>query len=396
MVSFGEALETVKQRVGPINQASVDILKAIGLVLAKDVLATQDSPPFDNSAVDGFAVPLSQIGKDFRAPVAGSIGAGESRAPRVSDDEILKIFTGAPVPKGVGAVVMQEDVAAVDGVADVPATSHGANIRRAGSEFKSGDLLVHSGSLVTPGILSCLASQGLESVDVALPKKVGLLVSGDELKNAGETLQHGEIYESNSVGLVASISLLGGKADCRKVPDDPAKICSEFCSLEDSCDVILTVGGASVGQFDYVRQTVLDNGYEFAITKVAMKPGKPFFMAIKDEKTVFGLPGNPLSAAMTFSLFVYPYLAASSGRPFDRSVQVVCEEIIQNIGDRDNLVAADVRAKQGRLFARVAAQSSSGSVRGLAGKNAALFVPANGEVRPGSLGTAYWLPWSGL
>lgn len=319
MIDFEEALRIVLEHAKPERVESVPLADLHDRVLAEPVYARCDLPPFDNSAVDGFALSRHDVEQGVRwrpFKLVGEVRAG-SREPHVLyPDETIRIFTGAPLPEGAAAVAMKE-VATVedDHVRFDDLVEFGDNVRRAGDELSQGDVVVPA-TRVTPPVLAAIAAAGVPEAKAWAIPKVGILVTGDELVAAGTKLEGGQVYESNSFGLRAAATGLGAAVQAvLRAPDDEHAIGKALERLLNECDVVVTSGGVSVGDYDLVRSALASHGVEEGFWRAAIKPGKPIYFGRRRGTAVFGLPGNPVSAMVTFHLFVRPYLLSMSGEP---------------------------------------------------------------------------------
>ena len=316
-----EARARVLAGVGRLGVETVPLAASLGRVLAEAVVASRHQPPFDASAMDGWAIRRADYapGRAFRA--VGESAAGKAYPREVGPGEAVRIFTGAPVPAGADLVVIQEE-AARDGDAvrfeagDVPK----ANIRPAGGDFRAGDVLLDAGLVIDPWRLSLVASAGLARVPVARRPRVAVLATGDELVPPGASPRPDQIFESGSFSLVALIEAWGGQAfPLSAQADDATAIAaavSSALSPEGSveADLVVTIGGASVGDHDLVKPALRTLGLDLAVETVAVRPGKPtWFGRLAAGPAVLGLPGNPASALVCAELFLRPLLAAMGG-----------------------------------------------------------------------------------
>lgn len=304
MISFEEALGIVRAHRWQSGSEMVGLDKSIGRRLAESVFAELDAPSYTSSAMDGFAVgslegPWSIIG----AAPAGAIG------PTIGAGQAVRINTGSLVPSGTVAVIPQEDAEVLDDQLRSQSPRAGAHIRQQGEEFKSGSLLVPAGTRITPPVISALASQGVKCVSVGSIPRVALLSTGRELLSPGEPYIPGRVYDSNSAGIAPLLERMGCAVTKMTVTDDADSTAGAIRGLLDQHDLIITIGGVSVGDFDFVRPAVTENGFTIEFSGVAIKPGKPISFGIREDgKTWFGLPGNPMSALVTFCLFAMDYL----------------------------------------------------------------------------------------
>ncbi|MFQ2025054.1 molybdopterin molybdotransferase MoeA [Aeromonas veronii] len=297
--------------------------EALGRVLASDIASPLAVPPFDNSAMDGYAVRLADLASGTPLIMAGKAFAGQPYQGEWPAGHCVRIMTGAPVPTGTDAVVMQEETQA-DGarITFLAQPEPGQNIRRAGSDIGKGACVLPTGTRLTPREMPLLASLGVATVAVRRPLKVAIFSTGDELKPVGTPLAHGDIYDSNRYGVRAMLARLG--CDCLDlgiIPDDPAQLRAAFIRADKEADVLITTGGVSVGEADFTKQ-LLDELGEIGFWKLAIKPGKPFAFGRLPRAWFFGLPGNPVSAMVTFDQLVQPALAKLAGQHFERPLQL--------------------------------------------------------------------------
>jgi molybdenum cofactor synthesis domain-containing protein len=293
--------------------------KACGLVLAEDVVADRDYPPFARSMMDGFAVRLADAGK--AVPVAGEIPAGASWHAALVDGRCLAILTGAPCPPGTEAVVPKEQVREQESDVVLPAQiTAGKNIALSGSECRRGQRALAAGMRVTPLAVAVLASFGQTSVRVIPRPRLGIITTGGELAGEGESLQPGQIRDANGPMLAAMSEDLGiGAPRCLSTPDRLVELRRALEQLADMEIVVLT-GGVSVGTYDLVPQALADLGAEKVFHGVKQKPGKPILFARTDRQLFFGLPGNPLACHLGF----HRYVSAAIGKMSGHNVQRRC------------------------------------------------------------------------
>ncbi|WP_273542973.1 molybdopterin molybdotransferase MoeA [Aeromonas veronii] len=297
--------------------------EALGRVLASDIASPLAVPPFDNSAMDGYAVRLADLAAGIPLIMAGKAFAGQPYQGEWPAGHCVRIMTGAPVPAGTDAVVMQEETQADgDRITFLAQPELGQNIRCAGSDIGKGACVLPAGTRLTPREMPLLASLGVATVAVRRPLKVAIFSTGDELKPVGTPLAHGDIYDSNRYGVRAMLARMG--CDCLDlgiIPDDPAQLRAAFIRADEEADVLITTGGVSVGEADFTKQ-LLDELGEIGFWKLAIKPGKPFAFGRLPRAWFFGLPGNPVSAMVTFDQLVQPALAKLAGQHFERPLQL--------------------------------------------------------------------------
>ena len=289
--------------------------QALGRVLAQAIDATRDQPPFAASAMDGWAIRRADLTRDAVFRVAGESAAGKAYPGVVAEGEAIRIFTGAPVPVGADLVIIQEE-AQRDGdtVRFAAGDDPRSNIRPAGGDFRSGDRLLEAGVRLDPWRLSLAAAAGRATLEVARRPRVAILATGDELVQPGGNPAPDQIFESGSIALAALIETWGGSATRLTAAADKAEaIAASVANIE--VDLIVTIGGASVGDHDLVKPAMARLGLSLRVETIAIRPGKPtWFGTLSDGRRVLGLPGNPASALVCAELFLRPLLAALTGR----------------------------------------------------------------------------------
>jgi molybdopterin molybdotransferase len=313
LLTVEDAPDRVLAAVRPLESEPVALSAASGRVLAEDARAVVDLPRFASSAMDGFAV--RAVDTPGALPVVGQVAAGRPARRALAAGEAMTISTGGVVPEGADAVVPIELVTDEGDTVVIPeAAPHGANVRPRGGDVVAGDVVVPAGTPLTPPRLAALASTGVTTLLCSCRPKVSIVSTGTELRQPGEALREGEIYESNGLMLAALLARSG--ADVRPpehVEDDPAAHEAALGSgLE--CDVLVTSGGVSVGPHDLVRDTLGRLGVEEAFWGVAMRPGKPLSFGTREGTLVFGLPGNPVSSLVGALLFLLPAVRALQGQ----------------------------------------------------------------------------------
>lgn len=316
LLSVDDALARIVAAIARKDAETVTLDRAAGRVLAAPVLATTDNPPFNASAMDGYAVRAEDVREGAMLRQTGVSQAGEGFAGMVTAGTCARIFTGAPLPEGADAVVMQEqtmaDGEAITFLADsVP----GKNVRPLGQDFRNGDTLIAARTRLSPNHVALTAAANHPKVSVAQAPRIAVMATGDELVPPGSPLPMGKIVGSNSFGLRALFaSYAENIADFGIVPDDMAILNRAIGSaLADAPDILVTTGGASVGEHDLVQDALKANGVEIDFWRIAMRPGKPLMFGRKGKTIVFGLPGNPVSALVTTTVFVLPAIRAMLG-----------------------------------------------------------------------------------
>lgn len=368
----------------PLPAQPVPLAEALGRVLAADAVARFDLPEFDNSAMDGYALRAADAtAVGCRLPVHGEARAGAPAPAPLPPGHAMRIFTGAPLPAGADSVVMQEDtVRAADGSVQLQALPRtGAHVRPQASDLRHGSVALRAGTALGPGELGLLASQDYGSVSVFRAPRVAILCTGDELRELGEPPRPGSLINSNAHALRAAVQQCGAVPwVLPRAPDVLADVLASV-RLGLQADVLLTVGGVSVGDYDLVGRALLDAGAQVAFHKVAMKPGKPLMFASAGGVPIVGLPGNPVSALLGFEVFVRPALRCMQGhaalfpQPFTVELQTRYEHKV----GRTELARASLAWEGERWVARLHARQGSGSVPSMACVDALLVLPADRE-----------------
>ena len=384
LISVDAARSRVLATVRPLAPERVPIGDALGRVLAEDVLCDFDLPPFDSSAMDGFAV--------IHGPMAERTVIGESQAGKPFDGlvrlgEAVRISTGAVIPDGADAVVPIERVEVpAGGRISAPATDEGAHIRRAGEDLRRGDVVMRAGTEIGPAETGMLAALGRTGASCARRPRVAIVATGDELVPAGQPLGPGQIHDSNAAALGAQVKRAGAEVvSSAGAGDDHAATVAAFSGALGSADVLCISGGVSVGPHDHVKPALLELGFEEVLWGVRLKPGKPFWFGVRDGKYAFGLPGNPVSAMVTFQLFARPALRALQGADpsATRTVARLDGPIAAN-GDRDQAVRCRLRVADDGWHAEPTGPQGSHVMSSMLGAAALAVVPAGDrDLAPG-------------
>ena len=377
MLPFDEAYRRILARASRTEAEVVPLDAALGRVLAdEEFSAPIDVPPFTNSAMDGFAVRSADTPGSLTLTGEVAAGSGAALAPLLPGTT-QRIMTGAPFPPGADAVVPLEDAEEEsDGTVRLPATEPGAFARLAGSDTHAGSAIRLEGILGPAGI-AVLASLGIAEVGVRRRPRVAVISTGNELVAPGRPLGNGQIYDANAPALAAAIHEAGGIALVRpRLPDDAAAIEAALTDAAASADLVVTSGGVSVGRHDHVRE-VLERRGSLELWRVAVQPGKPLAVGSLDGVTVIGLPGNPVSALVTFELFVRPFIRkslclAGSGR---LHIHARPESAMAKDRDRRAFLRVVVWRETGDVHARSTGGQGSAQLRPLAAANGLLIVP---------------------
>jgi molybdopterin molybdotransferase len=312
-----EARARIIEKVKPLSAEAVTLQQALGRVLAKPVKAVRHQPPFDSSAMDGYAVRAADTAAVTASlRVIGVSAAGHGFKGRVNPGEAVRIFTGAPVPKGADAVVIQENVTAEGGAIRVQqAVKPQQNIRFAGLDFRKGEVLLPAGIRLNARDIGLAAAANAAEVQVRRRPRVALFATGDELVVPGGAPEADQIVSTNSDALAAMARQMGAEVVNLGIVRDTLKATERAIAKAAEADILLTTGGASVGDHDYVQEALRNSGVKIGFWKIAMRPGKPFMYGRRAGQHVLGLPGNPVSALVCARLFLKPLLDAMMGLP---------------------------------------------------------------------------------
>ena len=398
-VTVEEASAHMLAGVVPLDAETVTLSDALGRVLADDVVAPISLPPWDNASMDGFAVHADDVrGATAERPatlrVVETIAAGRRPTRAIGAREAARIMTGAPVPAGVDSVIRVED--------SLPSNNAGVvsivddrdalrNVRRRGEDVVEGARVLTAGTVVGPAHIGVLASVGVAQPSVHRRPRVAILATGDELVELDgfNAVRGGErIVSSNSYSLAAAVRAAGGEPVSLGVaPDDPHAI-AERLQAADGCDAIITSGGVSVGDYDHVRHVIPSLGGEISLWRVRMRPGAPLAYGRLFGVPWFGLPGNPVSALVTFELFTRPVLRVLAGhlRPHRHTIRIELEEEVRLAAPLTHYLRATLVEDRGVVRARLTGAQSSGMLTSMSSADALLILPADPMmVRPGSI-----------
>ena len=317
MITVNEAAKIIKEHVQPLSPGSIPLKDAGGLILAEDVFATVDVPNFNQSSMDGYAFRFADLSKGTELLISGEVAAGEERTLEVLPNQAVRIFTGAPLPSSADTVVMQEKTELVGNKLIIrdEELAKGHNVRLCGSEIKKNALALEKGVTLTPAGIGFLAGLGISNVKAYPKPAVHIIVTGNELQKAGNPLRQGQVYESNGQMLKTALEQLHiNNTRLSNAKDDPKEITTAIQEALETADLILVTGGVSVGDYDYVAQAATACGIIPLFHKVKQRPGKPLFVGIKNNKILFGLPGNPASVLTCFYFYVIKAIEVQTGR----------------------------------------------------------------------------------
>jgi molybdopterin molybdotransferase len=384
VLSEEEARTKILGAVPTLATMKVPLQQAANRFSATDLVGKIPLPSFDNSAMDGYAVIARSATKGARLKIVGDQPAGVSRNLRVREGEAIRIFTGAPLPAGADAVVMQEETEREGSfvLIRLETVVPGEFVRKTGADLALGQQILRRGDRVSLVTLPLLASQGIESIDVHERARVAIVTTGDELVAPGGELRPGEIFETNGVMLSALAEAAGAnvitQCHCR---DEFEELCATLSGATDN-DVVIISGGVSVGERDLVRDALRKIGAQIDLWRVAVKPGKPFLFGMRERCAIFGLPGNPVSSFVTFLIFVRPALLRMMGAKdltMTRSLARLSHDIA---GDEIRPHYLRGKMEEGRFS--IVGQQESHALFGLARANVLLRVDPGQRLTAGS------------
>jgi molybdopterin molybdotransferase len=384
LITIAEARRRVLATATTLGRERVAIDGALDRVLAEDLTASGDVPPFPSSAMDGYAIEPGPAGRELALIGESRAGAPTERA--LGAGEAIRISTGAAVPEGAGAVIRQEDTDERGGSVSVSAAVEpGQNIRPAGEVMRAGDTVLAAGTKLKAAELGAAVTAGAAELLVSRRPHVQVLCTGDELRDPGEPLGPGEIHNSNA----PMLSALAAGAGALTSP--PVRLADDAETTEDGlrealgvADVVVVSGGVSVGPHDHVKPALAALGVEEVFWGVALQPGKPTWFGARDGTLVFGLPGNPVSAAVTFELFVRPALAALQGAAPEAQGErlAALAEAVRRNPRREQAIRVRLESRDGQLLAVPNGPQGSHVVTSLIGAEALAMIPAGAGVVP--------------
>jgi molybdenum cofactor synthesis domain-containing protein len=392
MIPLSEAQQYVLSQCAPLPAESFPAFEALGLVTAEPIESTEQVPPFDNTAVDGYAVIAADTAD---APtvlqVAGSIAAGEAPAVDVTPGTAVRIMTGAPMPAGADAVVMVENTENPDGddsVRIVEGVSAGAAVRRAGEDMQPNQTVFESGTLLQPGHIGVLATLGIASISAHRRPLVGVMSTGDELVEGPQPLAPGQIRDSNRHTILSLVAQAGcDTVDLGLIRDDEDAVEAALRSGAASCDALITSGGVSMGDFDFVKM-VLKRIADMRWMQIAIKPAKPLAFGTLDGTPIFGLPGNPVSSMVSFELFARPGLRLMRGIPLEdahrpRVLGTADAAMRRGPDGKTHFARVEVRWENGQAFFRSAGGQGSHQLSAMAAASGLALLPDGAGVEAG-------------
>lgn len=392
MISVAEARNIVLEHTSILEKELIDITEALSRVSAEDIFSDTNIPPFDNSAMDGYAVASAALkGASNDNPalltLEGELPAGYTTQKAVEGNKTIKIMTGAPIPDGADAVVPLE-FTCQEGlkVKIFREAKKWDNIRFAGEDVRKGQLVIPARTTLGPSEIGVLAALNINNVNVIKLPEVSILSTGDELVGPAGELLPGKIRDINSYTLYAQVLKHGGQPRRLGIVKDTKEAIKARLKEAETCNIIIISGGVSVGQYDYVKDALGDLGMEEKFWKVAMKPGKPVLFGVVGQKLVFGLPGNPVSAMIAFDQFILPaiYKMQGKGEKPWRIIRAVTEEDLDKKTGFFHFIRGKTVLRDGIVHVKPVEQQSSGAISSMVSANCLIMMPENiSQIRKG-------------
>jgi molybdopterin molybdotransferase len=398
VLTVEDALEQILKRVRPLETERVDLFGALGRALAETIVSTRVIPPWPNSSMDGYALRAADTGAaaadtgaaaaggHSQLVVVGQVAAGALPTRPIRAGEAMRIFTGAPLPDGADAVVPQEDVDVVgDRVHIRQRVEPGAFVRPAGEDVRRGDVVLEPGHTLRAAEMGMLAALGYPQVTVVRRPRVAILSTGNELADLGTEPGPGQIPNTNTYSLIAQVLEAGAEPINLGVACDQLDVIGERLGWGRGADALVSSAGVSVGELDYVKEAMTRLGAELHLWRVSMRPGKPITFGSLGERPVFGLPGNPVSAMVTFELFVRPALRRMAGhRALHRPrVRARALEPIRNPGARRGYLRVTLAAGEDGYAARLTGEQGSAILRSMVAADGLAVLPGDSIIAAG-------------
>jgi molybdopterin molybdotransferase len=383
MPTFEQARQLILENVAPLGTESVELLEAVGRVLAEDIAAPWNMPLCDNSAMDGYAVRTSDCQGAAQLRITGYVPAGTLAGAALAPGCAIKIMTGAPIPAGCDTVVPLEDAQERDGYVHVTGPFSGnQHIRFAGEDVRCGEVIIPSGTVIRPPEISALASCGKAAVVVYRRPQAAILSTGDELIGIGEPLAHGKVVDSNGVSLAAAVRECGAIPAILGIARDNHASHIEKMTLGLRADVFVTSAGVSVGERDLVREVLASLGVTQIFYGVDMRPGAPTFFGLKDKTPVFCLPGNPVASMIVFEEFIRPALLKMMGhrRILKPLLRAILQDKVRKKPGKIRFLRVRLESVQGKWLAYSAGEQSTGRLKTMLRANGIALLGADQTV----------------
>ena len=384
MILVNEAQKIILEKLQPLEPEKIPLLNAVGAVLQEDIYAKRDNPPADNSAMDGYALRFEDIASlDQKNPpslkVVEDIPAGQKPSKSIHTGEASRIMTGALVPDGADTVVMVEDTEKKNGsVLILKPQKKGSHVRKQGEDFNKGALLLSKGNLITSSNIPIIATAGCAKLSVNRRPVVAILSTGDELVDLDAKAEDHQIINSNTYLLASQVLESGAQPMVLGIVRDRKDDIKEKLKSADKADIIITSGGVSVGDYDFVKDAIQDLGSEIVFWKIAMKPGKPLTFSMLNKRPLFGLPGNPVSSFVSFEQFVRPAILKMSGHTdlLRKTIRATLTEDIKKKNDgRRHFLRSNLTYQNGSYSVTVLSGQGSNMLASLASANSLLIIP---------------------
>jgi molybdopterin molybdotransferase len=397
-VSLERALEIASQFPLHRDSETVPLDQASGRILFDDLNSHVDDPRFDNSAMDGWAVreaDCEEPGAVLR--IVGTSQAGSADVPKVGDGEACSIMTGAPIPEGADSIVMVEDSSTNEGTVKITGPARPGFIRRRGENLTKGDRPLKSGNILTPSAISLAATMGHDRVSVVRKPSIAVIGVGDELTPPGEPLPENSIYESNTFGISSLVKKAGGEPRrFELIRDSIDNLREALDEAAESCDAIITSGGVSMGKWDIVRQIMEEEG-DVKFWRIMMRPGGPPLFGTWKGKPLFGLPGNPVSSHVVFTVLVAPWISKSmgsdgfNGSSMANRVRVTMQEPLRGAPGKLCMRRISIRQEGDSLVASTSTHQGSGNIHSMVAHNGLSLLPPDTNCEEGDTIDALWL-----
>ena len=403
MIPFLEAKHIVNGHIGKLDVELLPLQECGGRILAENIVASFPSPQFDNSAMDGFAVRSEDtLGTSVDTPVRLNMvsisAAGSPTAVHIGPGECAQCMTGAKIPDGADAVIMVEDTngfSDADSIQIFLEAHPGKHIRRKGEEILKGELLIQKGTKITASELGTCATFGYGELNVSRQPKIAIFGTGNELVEPGKKLKPGEIYNSNLYVFAELVDKSGAEVTMRDViKDDKASLRSFLSEAIETCDIVISSGGVSMGRYDYVRDVILELGVKEHFWKVAQKPGKPLFFGTGRDTMIFGLPGNPVSSYIGFMEWVWPAIETMLGKKDNSPLMGILKETFPRETIKHRFLFGKAWLQDGKLVCRPSTKVGSHMLSSSLEANCILSSePGDGQLQMGDEIRVNILPW---
>jgi len=395
MVSIEEARRLIWKETPIFKKEKVKIINSLGRVLAEDIISDFDIPPFDRSAMDGFAIISDDTFSSSKEnpiflEIIGEIKAGKGKNLKIEKGKAISIMTGAKIPENSDAVIKIEDIKEIfkNGKRYIKIERYvkkGENISKKGEDIKKGQIILKEGTFIDSAVFSMIAYLGKKEINVYKRPEVAILSTGDEIKKVGEKLKEGEIYDSNSYSIYALTKKYGGNPNIIGISKDSPEILNKFIKKGLLYDLFIISGGVSEGKYDIVIDILKKNKVKMIFHKVAIKPGKPTFFGKKGEKIVFGLPGYPVSTYINFENFVKLSLYKMTGRNMPERFKFtgILKEDIENKSDRDEILRVITEIENGDIYIKPYYSQKSGVLSSIVYSNSILVLKKGEKKKKG-------------